>query len=446
MMDVRKEQERLTRLVEFGLEQARSLGASAAAIAASIHSGLETTVRDQQVETVEFAQDQVFGVTIFKGKAKGSSTTTDLSDEAVKEAISAACTIAGYTQEDEYAGLAEADQMATDLVDLDLDHPWSLDLDQAIELAKSCEQSALSLDKRIQKSKGASLSSGRTVRVYGNSHGFMAGYSSTRHSMGCAVVARDAQGMRTGGWGFSHRVASRLPVPESIGVKAAERAIAKLSPRVLSTGKVPVLFRAEVASGLIGNLSAALSGARIYRNASFLKGKLGEKLFPDFFTLQEFPRLRQGAASCAYDEDGLATYDKSFIENGAITRYILTTYSARRLGMKTTANAGGLRNVRITNTGQTLDQLLREMDTGLLVTELMGRGVDIVTGNYSRGAAGFWVERGEIQYPVHEITIAGNLLDMFQNLVAVGSDIDARGNTQVGSLLIAEMTVGGEKG
>lgn len=443
MMDAREEQNKLSLSVELALKKARQLGATQAEVGASVDEGLIATARKRTVETVEFTKNHGFGITVYCGQAKGSASTSDFSEAAILNAVEAAYAIARHTSADTYAGLADAAQMASDIPDLELDHPWELSVENAIATALKCEAAGLEHDARILNSEGSTVSSGRSVRVYGNSHGFIAGYPATRHGVSCALIAEDEGGMQRGYWSDSQRDASLLQAAEAIGEKAAQRALNRLGPQPIKTAKVPVLFRAEVASGLIGHFNASIAGGNIYRNSSFMIGKVGTAVFPAFFNLKEQPRLVGGASSSAFDSDGLATYDKSFVVDGVVQNYILSTYSGRKLGLKSTANAGGLRNVRIADTGEDFAGLLKKLGTGLVVTELMGQGINIVTGDYSRGAGGFWVENGEIKHPVQQITIAGNLADMFANMVAIGNDLDKRGNIHAGSILLEQMTVAG---
>ncbi len=425
------------------LAEARLQGADAAEASASSSTGLEVAVRMGEVETVEHTRDHGLGITVFFGQRKGSASTSDLRLEAVRETVRQACTIATHTQEDRCAGLADAALMASELPDLDLYHPWSISVEQATELALACETAARDYDPRITNSEGANFGTHRSVRVYGNSHGFLGGYPSTRHGFSCAIVAQDDSGMQRDYWWTTARRAQDLAAPAAVGQRAAQRTLARLNSRQLGTRKVPVLFCAEVAAGLLHNLISAISGGRLYRKSSFLLDHLGQAVFPDFVRIHEQPRLQRGLASSPFDSDGVATQAKDFVREGVLQSYVLDQYAACRLGMTTTGNAGGVRNLAVELGAQDRGALLREMDTGLLVTELMGQGANLVTGDYSRGAAGFWVERGEIQYPVEEITIAGNLKTMFANLVAIGNDYDFPGATITGSWLIEQMTVAG---
>tara|TARA_Y100001949_G_scaffold176277_1_gene188755 strand:- start:19947 stop:21293 length:1347 start_codon:yes stop_codon:yes gene_type:complete len=426
------------------LEEASRQGASACEVSVSMEQGLSTTVRQREVETVEFNRDQGFGITLYVGQRKGSASTTGSGDEAVRETVAAALAIAKHASADEFAGLADPALMAQDLPDLDLYHPWQIAPDQAIELALSCEASAFATDKRILNADGTSLSTHQGCRGYGNSNGFIGAYCSSRHSLSCVMIAEsDGQMQRDYHYDVS-RVAGDLASSESIGRRAAERAVRRLGARPVPTCDVPVLFSAELATGLFGHFLAAISGGNLYRQSSYLEGALGEVLFPEWLNLDERPLLPRGLASSAYDSDGLATYAKPFVQDGQLVSYVLGTYSGRKLGMPSTANAGGVHNLFVTQGNEDQAELIRRMGRGLLVTELMGQGLNLVTGDYSRGAGGFWVENGEIQFPVQEVTIAGNLRDMFRQIVAVGCDVERRSSIHTGSVLIERMKVAGQ--
>ncbi|MCH2338734.1 metalloprotease PmbA [Pseudomonas sp. NPDC047963] len=426
------------------LEEASRQGASACEVSVSMEQGLSTTVRQREVETVEFNRDQGFGITLYVGQRKGSASTTGSGDEAVRETVAAALAIAKHASADEFAGLADPALMAQDVPDLDLYHPWQIAPDQAIELALSCEASAFATDKRILNADGTSLSTHQGCRGYGNSNGFIGAYCSSRHSLSCVMIAEaDGQMQRDYYYDVS-RVSADLASAESIGQRAAERAVRRLGARPVPTCDVPVLFSAELATGLFGHFLAAISGGNLYRQSSYLEGALGEVLFPEWLNLDERPHLPRGLASSAYDSDGLSTYAKPFVENGQLVSYVLGTYSGRKLGMPSTANAGGVHNLFVTQGYEDQAELIRRMGRGLLVTELMGQGLNLVTGDYSRGAGGFWVENGEIQFPVQEVTIAGNLRDMFRQIVAVGCDVERRSSIHTGSVLIERMKVAGQ--
>ena len=426
------------------LDQAKRLGATDAEAAAGLDQGLSVNARMGEVETVEHHRDQSLAVTVYFGHRKGSASTTDLSDASLRETVEAACLIARHANEDPYAGLPDPERLAREIPDLDLHHPWSLGAEQAIEMAIACERVALKHHPEIVNSEGASINTHQGLRVLGNTLGFLHGYPASRHSISCAVVGQRGGQMQRDYWYTVARDPKDLEHPETVGRKAAERTVNRLGARTLTTRQCPVIYAAEVASSLIGHFLAAIRGGNLYRKSSFLLDSLGRQVFPDFVHIHEEPHIPKGIGSAPYDNEGVATYPHDLIHQGVVASYILDSYSARKLGMTTTGNAGGVHNIVI-DPG-TLDRraLLREMDTGLLVTELMGHGINLVTGDYSRGAAGYWVEKGEIQYPVEEITIAGNLKEMFMNLVSIGKDVDRRGNIRTGSIWLAEMTVAGD--
>ena len=426
------------------LAEAKKQGASSAEAGVHAQQGLDVTVRLGETETIEHTNDHGLGVTVYFGNRKGSANTTDLSPAAVRETVAAACRIARYTSEDPAAGLADPELMAADVPDLDLNHPWDLDALQAAEIARECEDAARGFDQRISNSEGATVHTQNSLFVYGNSHGFIGGYPTTRHSLSCAVLAGSGDQMQRDYWYTSDRVPERLQTASDVGIKAAERTVARLGSRKIKTTECPVLFRAELATGLLRSLFGAIRGPALYRKASFLLDHLGEIIFPDWVIVDEDPLKPRGIASAPFDNEGVATAPRKLIEGGVLQGYVLDSYSARRLGMRTTGNAGGVRNARIDSTGESFEELLRRLETGLLVTELMGQGSNTVTGDYSRGAAGFWVEDGEIAYPVEEVTVAGNLRDMFQGLLAVGADNDIPGSIDTGSWLIERMTVAGD--
>ncbi|PPV41140.1 metalloprotease PmbA [Ectopseudomonas oleovorans] len=429
--------------VEAILAEARRQGASACEVTVSAGQGLSTTVRQGEVETVEFNRDQGFGITLYVGQRKGSASTSATGSEAIRETVAAALAIAKHTSEDECAGLADAALMARELPELDLYHPWSITPEQAVEQALACEAAAFAADTRIKNADGTSLNTHQGCRVYGNSHGFVGGYASTRHSLSCVMIAEGEGQMQRDYWYDVNRQGELLADAKGIGQRAAERAVSRLGARPVPTCEVPVLFAAELAGGLFSHLLAAISGGNLYRHSSFLEGALGQRLFPEWLTLDERPHLPRALGSAAFDGDGLATYAKPFVEKGELVSYVLSTYSGRKLGLPSTANSGGVHNLFITHGDEDQQALIRRMGRGLLVTELMGQGLNLVTGDYSRGAAGFWVENGEIQFPVQEVTIAGNLRDMFRQVVAVGCDLERRGNICTGSVLIEKMTVAG---
>ena len=433
----------LQQQVESILAEAARQGASACEVAVSIGQGLSTTVRQREVETVEFNRDQGFGITLYVGQRKGSASTSATGLDAVRETVAAALAIARHASEDECAGLADAALMARELPELDLYHPWAISPEQAVEQALACEAAAFAADPRIRNADGTSLNTHQGCRVYGNSHGFIGGYASTRHSLSCVMIAEGEGQMQRDYWYDVNRQGELLVDAAGIGQRAAQRAVSRLGARPVPTCEVPVLFAAELAGGLFSHLLAAISGGNLYRHSSFLEGALGQRLFPEWLSLDERPHLPRALGSAAFDGDGLATYAKPFVDKGELVSYVLGTYSGRKLGLPSTANSGGVHNLFVTHGDEDQQALIRRMGRGLLVTELMGQGLNLVTGDYSRGAAGFWIENGEIQFPVQEVTIAGNLRDMFAQIVAVGSDLERRGNICTGSVLIERMTVAG---
>ncbi len=442
--EIQQRQVELEQKVAQLLDEAKRQGASSAAAAISGDTGLSVTVRMGEVETIEHTRDNGLGITVYFGQRKGSASTSDLSHEAIQESVKAACDIARYTSEDEYAGLADADLMAKQIPELDIYHPWPIDAAGAILLGQECETAARTLDPRISNSEGATINSNAGLHIYGNSHGFIGGYPSSHHSISCSVIGQQGGAMQRDYWYTVGRAAVDMEAPAAVGERAAERTLARLGARKIGTRKAPVLFQAEVATSLLGGLIRAISGSALYRNASFLRDHLGQQIFPDFVQIHENPLLLRGLASAPFDSEGVATGPRNIITGGILESYILSSYSARKLGMQTTGNGGGVRNIAIDPGHEDLPGLLRMMDRGLLVTEMMGSGVNIVTGDYSRGASGFWVEGGEIQFPVEEITIAGNLRDIFQQLVAVGNDEECRGSIRTGSWLIENMMIAGD--
>ncbi len=435
---------RLSDLVASILKTASAAGASEAEAAVSVDAGLSVTARMGEVETLEYQRDRGLGVTVYFGKRKGSASTADISDAAVRETVEKACSIARYTAEDPCSGLADAAQMASDPPDLDLSHPWDVTAEQAIELAIACEAEALGFDERIDNSEGASVGTHAALQFYGNSHGFVGGYRSTSHSLSCAVLARDQDGMQRDFWYSAARNPTGLDAATDVGRKAARRTVSRLGSRKIATTKAPVIYPAELARGLIAYALSAVSGTSQYRQSSFLLGAAGQTIFPDFVSLSERPHIPGGMGSAPFDNEGVATRDRELVADGVLGGYILGSYSARKLGLETTGNAGGVHNILVSHSDKALDDLLAEMGTGFLVAELMGQGVNPVTGDYSRGAAGYWVENGEIAYPVHEVTIAGNLKDMYKGIVAIGNDVDTRGKVRCGSILVDQMTIAGD--
>jgi PmbA protein len=434
------------------LDLARKGGASAAETEASEGSGLSVSVRHGEVETIEHNRDKGLGVTVYLGQRRGHASTSDFSADALARTVEKALSIARFTAEDDCAGLADADLLAGAWPDLDLFHPWDVTVEQAVEQARQCEAAALAVDARIRNSEGGSLSSQNSQFVYANSLGFSGGYPSTRQSVSCAVIAEEegAPGEQPGGamqrdyWYTTARAAADLDGVEAVGRRAGERTLRRLHGRRLSTRQCPVLFEAPIATGLIASFVSAISGGHLYRKSSFLLDSLGSLVFPTFMRIQERPFLPRGLASSPFDAEGVAVHDRDVVLDGVVQGYFLSSYSARKLGLASTGNAGGNHNLIVPSTGEDFAALLAKMGTGLLVTELLGHGLNMVTGDYSRGAAGFWVENGEIAYPVEEITIAGNLKDMFREIIALGTDVETRGSRQVGSILIGRMTVAGE--
>lgn len=433
----------LQQQVEQIVAEARRQGATACEVAVSVDQGLSTSVRQREVETVEFNRDQGFGITLYVGQRKGSASTSASGPDAIRETVAAALAIAKHTSEDESSGLADAALMAKEQPDFDLFHPWNITPEEAIERALTCEAAAFDADSRIKNADGTTLNVHQGCRVYGNSHGFIGGYASTRHSLSCVMIAEKDGQMQRDYWYDVSRQGELLMDGRLIGQKAAERAASRLGARPVPTCEVPVLFSAELAGGLFGSFLGAISGGNLYRKSSFLEGAIGQRLFPEWMTIDERPHLMRAMGSSAFDGDGLATYAKPFVENGELVSYILSTYSGRKLGLPSTANAGGVHNLFVSHGTEDQAALIRRMGRGLLVTELMGSGLNMVTGDYSRGAAGFWVENGEIQFPVQEVTIAGNMRDMFKQIVAVGSDLELRSNIRTGSVLIEKMMVAG---
>ena len=430
--------------VEKVLNQAKDLGADGAEVAMSKQQGLSVNTRLGEVENVEFTNDGALGITVYKDGRKGSASTADLSSEALVQTVQAAVNIASYTSVDDCSGLADKELLAMQPIDLDLHHPKNLSTDQAIAIAKECEDAALSYDPRITNSDGATLACFEGFKVYGNSHGQLVGYPSSRHSLSCVSIASDGDDMQRDYAYTINRDFDLLEQAKVVGHKSAKEVLSRLNPQKLSTRKVPVMFRADIANTFFGHFIAAISGGNLYRKSSFLLDALGQPIFPEHLTISERPHIKKALASSAFDSEGVTTTDREIIDNGTLSSYLLTSYSARKLGLQTTGHAGGIHNWQISTNGGNFDAMLKQLGTGLLVTELMGQGVNVVNGDYSRGAAGFWVENGEIQYPVAEITIAGNLKDMFKNLVSVGTDTDMHGSIRTGSLLLEEMQIAGE--
>jgi len=436
----------LADLVGLARDEARRQGATQCEADASVSRGLSVSVRLGEVDTVEYQRDRGLALTLYFGKRKGSASTADLAPSAVLETVAKACAIARYTAEDAYAGLIEPEALARDIPDLDLDHAWDLTPERAIELARSCEAAGLAVDPRVRNSEGASVGSQRHTGVYANSHGFLAGYSATSHSVSCALIAEAGAEMQRDHWYSVARDPADLEDAAQIGRIAGERALARLGARRLTTRRAPVAFTPDLARGLIGHFIGAIRGTSQYRKASFLLDAAGSQVFPAFLQMHERPHIPKALASSPFDQEGAATHDRELVRDGVLDGYVLGSYSARRLGLKTTGNAGGIHNliVAASDGGLSSQEFLARLGTGLLVTELMGQGVNGVTGDYSRGASGFWVEQGTIQHAVHEVTIAGNLKRMYLDIAAVGADTDARGAIRTPSLLVSEMTIAGE--
>lgn len=423
------------------LQLATDNGASAAEVGVSHSHGLSVNVRHGDVETLEHNNDKGLGITVYFGQRKASASTADFSPSAVADAVKAACDIAQHTEADDCAGLADTALMATDFTDLSLDHPWEIDAEQAITLATECEQAGLAADTKVSNSEGGEVSTHRGTRIYANSHGFVGQTQGTRHSLSCTLIAGEGDAMQRDYWYDYARDAADLSAASAIGKKAAHRTVARLDARTIKTGTYPVIFAAETAGSLWGSLIQGVSGGALYRKASFLLDQKGEQIFPEFIRVHEQPHLAKGLGSAMFDGEGVATTSRDIITDGVLQGYVLGSYSSRKLGMTTTGNSGGVRNLTIDPSDLDFTALLAEMGTGVLVTEMMGMGVNIVTGDYSQGAAGFWVEKGEIQYPIDEFTIASNLQEMFKGIQAVGNDIERRGNTHTGSVWLDKMQV-----
>ncbi|MGI2170314.1 metalloprotease PmbA [Shewanella sp. MF05960] len=430
--------------VAVALEYAKQLGTTAAEVAISKQQGLSVSTREKEVETVEFNKDGALGITIYRDGRKGNSSTSDLSPEAIREAVRAADGIAKYTSEDPFSGLADPALMAQDIRDLQLYHPQDIDAEELAQLAIRAEAASLSVDSRIRNSDGASANAHTAARVYGNSHGFLNGYCSSRYSLSCVVIGEESDGNMQRDYDYTvARKYHDLLSPEAVGLQAANKTLSRLDARKIATAKMPVLFAPEIATGLMGHLIGAISGSSIYRKSSFLMEALNTQIFPDWFSIEEQPHLIGALASANYDSEGVATQDRRIIDRGNLETYLLTSYSARKLGMTNTGHAGGIYNWTLSHTNQTFDDLVKTMNTGLIVTEVMGQGVNGVTGDYSRGAAGFYVENGEVMYPVEEITIAGNLKDMFKGIQGIGKDRDLRSSIRTGGILLSEMKIAG---
>lgn len=432
----------LKQITQDVLKIAKQAGASSAETDVSFGTGQNVSVRLGETENIEYNRDKGMSITVYFGQQKGHASSSDLSPQALKDSVEAACNIAKYTAKDAFCGLADASLMATDIPDLNLYHPWNVSVEEAVEIAKACEAAALEVDKnRITNSEGAGVSNSESVFAYANSHGFVGGYASSRHSISCSVIAGEGDNMQRDYWYTSARDQSDMDSAQSVGKLAGERSIRRLGARAIQTGQYPVLFEAPLASGLISSLIGAISGGSLYRKSSFLLDSLGKQIASPLLNILEDPHLSKGVASSPFDNEGVATKSRQLIENGVLQGYVLSSYSARKLGMQTTGNAGGSHNLIVQSTGQDFAELLKLMNTGLLVTEVLGHGLNMVTGDYSRGAAGFWVENGVITYPVEEITIAGNMKDMLNQITAIGTDVIKNSSKLTGSILIEQMTV-----
>lgn len=435
---------RLSGLVEDVVQRCRAMGADEVQVSASVDAGLNVNVRMGEVETIESTHDRGLSVSVLFGNCAGSASTADLEATSIERTIEQACAIARHTEPDAANGLPDAGLLATQFPDLDLWHPWDITAPEAVELALRIEAAGRDVDPRISNSDGADVQLGGSVGVYGNSLGFLGQQRGTRHTLSCSLLASDAAGMQRDYWYDTACSAEDLAAAETIGAEAARRTLARLGGRSLSTRQCPVLFTPAVARSLIGHFIGAVSGGALYRRSSFLLDQLGEQIFPSFVDIDEQPHLQRGLGSTAFDSEGVATRAAPLLEAGVLSRYVLGSYAARRLGLQSTGNAGGVSNLVVRGGAEDFDALLRQMDRGLVVTELMGQGASILTGDYSRGASGFWVENGQIVHPVEEVTIAANLRDMYAGVIALGNDIDRRSRIHVGSLLTERMTVGGQ--
>ena len=442
-MDDQAVAESLKAVAERAVALARRQGADQAEVGVSYEEGLSVTVRMGELESVERQRDRGLAITVYREQRKGSASTTDFSTSSVEDTVRKAMSIGSFTAADEYAGLAAAELMAAEQPNLDLHFPWNVDVDRAADLALRSENAARSFDARIANSEGASVSSGVGQRVYANTHGFVGAYPTSTHSMSCSVLAKHGESLERDYWYTVSRHPDDLETPERVGNEAAQRAVQRLGARTLSTRKVPVLYPAELAKGLFGHLISAVRGTAQYRRASFLLNAAGKQILPKFIDIDEDPWIPRALASAPFDAEGVATRRRRLVDGGVLQGYVLSSYSARRLGLTTTGNAGGIHNLLVKPTGGTLADLIKDCEQAFVVGELLGQGVNTVTGDYSRGAAGFWVERGEIVHPVHEVTIAGNLADLFSEIQAVGSDIDIRGTVRCGAVRVDGLTLAG---
>ncbi len=435
------DQASLKQISEDALKLAKQAGASDAEVDVSFGTGQNVSVRKGETENIEYNRDKGISLTVFFGHKKGYANSSDFSPQAIKDTVNAACNIAKFTAEDPFFGLADAALMAQNTQDLDLYHPRQLSVEEASELAKQCEAAALAVDPRIKNSEGANVSLSEGRFVYANTHGFIGGYPSSRHSISCSVIAEVSGAMQRDYWYTNARDARDMASAEAVGLRAGQRTVRRLGVKPIKTGQYPVLFEAPLASGLISSLISAISGGNLYRKSSFLLDSLGQQIAAPLLNIEELPHVNKGLASSPFDNEGVVTKPRMLVENGVLQGYMLSSYSARKLGLETTGNAGGAHNLVIQDTQQNFDELLAMMGTGVLVTEVLGHGLNMVTGDYSRGAAGFWVENGEVIHPVEEITIAGNIKDMLKHIVAVGNDAVLPSAKQTGSILIEQMTV-----
>lgn len=436
--------QRLQSIAQQTLERANKQGADQVEVSIQCETGYTVTARKGDVETLEHHQGNALDITVYQQQRSGSAATTDFSSHAIAATVDKACAVSQYTSQDLFSGLAAVELMAHNYPDLKLHHHWNLSPEKAIAMAIQCETIARERDKRIKQTEGASVSTYDVFTLYANSHGFMGDYWCSKHSIHCGVVAEENGQMERDYEYTITRDPMELVSIEEIAKQAADKTLRRLGAKRLKTQRCPVIFHAKEAKGLLGHFVSAISGANLYRQTSFLCDQLNQRIFPEHITIYQKPHLTGAIGSAPFDDEGVMTKLLDFVRAGILVNYCLGSYSAKKLGMKTTGNAGGVHNLLIHHSNKNLASLLRQMDRGLLVTELMGQGVNLLTGNYSRGAFGFWVENGEIQYPVHEITIAGNLKEMFKSVVAVANDVDHRGNIKTGSILLEEMTVAGE--
>lgn len=430
-------------VLQDAIDRAVKLGASAAEAALSTGGGLSVTVRNGELESIEHHEDKALSLSTYRGKSKGTATTTDFSTQSIEDTVVAADRIAQLAEPDPYAGLIDSKYLAQEIPDLDLDHPWGLEPESAVELAKRCDTAAREFGPGVKQIDDVSVAQHRGLRGYASSDGFAHAYLGSRHSLSCVVVGKNEGVMQRGHWYTVARDANELEAPELVGTTAAKRTVAKLGARKIRTQKAPVIFEAPIAEGLIGHFVNAVSGGNLYRKASFLVDSVDQTIFPEHISIIEHPHIPRGLGSSPFDAEGAKTSDRTLVENGVLTGYVLGSYSARRLNLEPTGNAGGVNNLTVKHQPLGFDELVKQMDCGLIVTDLMGFGINLVTGDYSRGASGFWVENGEAAYPVEEITIAGNLADMFKHIVACADDVDLRGNIRCGSILLESLTIAG---